>query len=133
MARDAADIPNTFDPATVQNLVNKIEGLFSDIESERGAFMKKCRDIRESISNVYDEGAARGIPKKELRKLVSYRMKLDAARKVLADLEQDQVETVQLLAEAFGDAADLPLFEHRMNTVRNNSKHNDPVDQPFTS
>jgi len=122
MARDASDIPNGFNTEVVQNLVYKIEGYFSDLDHERGVYMKRCRDIRDRIGAVYDEADGRGVPKKELRKFVTARVKLEAARKVLADLEQDQRETVQMLAEAFGDAADLPLFEHRMARVRDNGE-----------
>ena len=110
-----ADSTNAFDPKVVQNLVNKIDKLFSDIDSERGRYMKRCRDIRESIQAVYDEGKARNIPKKELRVFVTARIKLEKARKVLEDLEADQRETVEMLAEAFGDAADLPLFQSKLS------------------
>src|SRR5258708_6089052 len=62
----AADTSNQFDTAVVQNLVGKIEDFFVDLDSERGTYMQRCRNIRESISAVYDEAKARGIPKKEL-------------------------------------------------------------------
>ena len=39
---------------------------------------------------------------------------MEKARNILADLEADQLETVELLAEAFGDAADLPLFASKI-------------------
>lgn len=105
---------NGYDPGVVQNIVGRIEDCFDEIESERGKFMKKCRDIRESISNLYDEADARGIPKKELRVMVKARGKLKSARDLIEELEQDQRETVELLAEAFGDAADLPLFKSKI-------------------
>jgi hypothetical protein len=110
----AADASNTFDPALIQNLVGKIEGYFSDLDSERGTYMQRCRGIRESISAVYDEAKARGVPKKELRVFVNGRQALEKARRVLADLEAEQRETVEMLAEAFGDAADLPLFANKI-------------------
>lgn len=118
----AADTRNTFDPVLVQSLVNRTEGLFADLDSERGVYMKKCRDIRESIAAVYAEADARGIPKKEFRVYVKARMSLDKTRKILEDLESDQRDTVELLADAFGDAADLPLFEHRINQAKPNGE-----------
>jgi uncharacterized protein (UPF0335 family) len=110
----AATTTNGFDPKIVQPLVKKIEGFFDDLDSERGTYMQKCRSIRESISAVYEEADARGIPKKELRAFVTARLKLEKARAVLDALEADQRETVEMLSEAFGDAADLPLFESRL-------------------
>ncbi|WP_156908893.1 GapR family DNA-binding domain-containing protein [Bradyrhizobium murdochi] len=38
--------------------------------SERGSSMARCRNIRESINNVFKEAKARGILTKELRALV---------------------------------------------------------------
>jgi uncharacterized protein (UPF0335 family) len=117
MAKDARHGNNGYDSATVQNLVGRIENLFNEIATLREKFAEECKPIREDIKSVFDEAPARGIPKKELRKFVAARMKLEAARKVLNDLEADQRETVEMLADAFGDAADLPLFEHRIRTA----------------
>src|SRR5215510_10349190 len=108
MAKPASANGNGYDSQVVQNLVNKIEDYFVDLESERGTYMQKCRGIRESIAAVYEEADARGVPKKELRVMVKARGKLKSARQMLDDLESDQRETVEMLAEAFGDAADLP-------------------------
>jgi hypothetical protein len=110
-----ASATNTFDPTIVKPIVDKIEGFLADLDSERGSYMQRCRSIRDSMSSAYEEGKARGIPKKELRALVRTREKLRAARRVLDDLEPEQRQTVEMLAEAFGDAADLPLFAETIN------------------
>jgi hypothetical protein len=117
MAKPASS-KNTFDSAIVRSLVGKIDGYLDDLASEHGSYMQACRGIRESIAGVYDEAKARGVPKKELRAFVSARIKLRKARAVLDNLEADQRETVEMLAEAFGDAADLPLFESRIKRAR---------------
>jgi hypothetical protein len=114
MAKPAEATTNGFEAAVVQDLTNKIENCFDDLESERGSYMRRCRSIRERIRNIYDEGKARGVPKDEFRAFVKGRQALAKARKILEDLEQDQRETVELLAEAFGDAADLPLFASKI-------------------
>jgi len=101
---------NTYDPDLVKSLVGRIEGHFSDLDTERGKYMNACRSIRDDIAGIYEEAKARGVPKKELRAFVSSRQKLEAARRVLEELEQEQRATVEMLAEAFGDAKDLPLF-----------------------
>lgn len=110
-AKEAA-ATNEYDPKVIQNLVGKIDQHFADLASEQGSYMQRCRTIRESIAATYDEGKARGVPKKELRAFVSGRQKLAKARAVLDDLEPDQRQTVEMLAKAYGDAADLPLFAY---------------------
>ncbi len=117
-----AEATNTFESAVVKSLTGKIDGYHADLESERGSYMRKCRGIRESITAAYDEAKARGIPKKEFRAFITGRQKLEKARKVLADLEPEQRETVEMLAEAFGDAADLPLFASKINRTAHAAK-----------
>ena len=116
MAKNATQ-GNGFDPDIVKNLVSRIENLFGEIDTLREQFVEECKPLREDIKSVFDEADARGIPKKELRKFITARMKLDAARKMITDLEADQRDTVEMLSIAFGDAADLPLFEHRIRTA----------------
>ncbi|SCB52283.1 hypothetical protein GA0061099_103022 [Bradyrhizobium yuanmingense] len=58
MAKSAAET-NDFDPQLVQDILSKIDGYHADLASERGSSMARCRNIRESISNVYKEAKAR--------------------------------------------------------------------------
>ncbi|MCP3471366.1 DUF2312 domain-containing protein [Bradyrhizobium sp. CCGUVB1N3] len=105
----AANTTNDFEPEVVQELLGKIDGYHADLASERGTFMKTCRSIRESISNVYTEAKARGIPEKELRSLVKIRLNEAKNRKIYEELEADQQLTLSMLATAEG-VKDLPLW-----------------------
>ena len=105
----AANASNDFEPEVVQELLGKIDGYHADLASERGTFMKTCRSIRESISNVYTEAKARGIPQKELRSLVKIRLNEAKNRKIYEELEADQQLTLSMLATAEG-VKDLPLW-----------------------
>jgi uncharacterized protein (UPF0335 family) len=105
----AANTTNDFEPEVVQELLGKIDGYHADLVSERGTFMKTCRSIRESISNVYTEAKARGIPEKELRSLVKIRLNEAKNRKIYEELEADQQLTLSMLATAEG-VKDLPLW-----------------------
>ncbi len=105
----AANTSNDFEPEVVQELLGKIDGYHADLASERGTFMKTCRSIRESISNVYTEAKARGIPQKELRSLVKIRLNEAKNRKIYEELEADQQLTLSMLATAEG-VKDLPLW-----------------------
>jgi hypothetical protein len=118
MAKAADAQTNSFDPAIVQSLTNKVDGCFTELESERGTYMRRCRSIRERIRGIYDEAAARGLPKDEFRTFIKGRQALAKAQRLLEDLETEQRETVEMLAEAFGDAKTLPLFASKIERVQ---------------
>ena len=68
-----------------------------------------CRNIRESISNVFKEAKARGIPTKELRSLVKIRKNEQKNVQIYDELEPDQQQILSMLATAEG-VKDLPLW-----------------------
>lgn len=109
MAKQAAQQTNDFDAEVVQEVLGKIDGFEADLASERGSSMARCRNIRESISNVYKEAKARGIPTKELRALVKIRKNETRNKAIYEDLEQDQQQILSMLATAEG-VKDLPLW-----------------------
>ena len=104
-----ASTTNDFDPEVVQEILGKIDGFESDLRSRHGDYMKDCRNIRESISNVYREAKARGIPTKELRTLVKIRTNEAKNRRLYEDLESDQQHALSMLATAEG-VKELPLW-----------------------
>jgi hypothetical protein len=105
----SATASNTFDPEVVNALLGKIDGYDSDLLSERGSYMQKCRNIRESIQGVYDQAKAAGVPKKELSILVKIRKNEKKNVALYNDLEADQQAIVAMLA-ATEKVADLPLW-----------------------
>jgi uncharacterized protein (UPF0335 family) len=109
MAKPAKSTVNDFEPEVVQEVLGKIDGYEADLASERGSSMARCRNIRESISNVYKEAKARGIPTKELRSLVKIRKNEQKNRQIYEDLEADQQAILSMLATAEG-VKDLPLW-----------------------
>jgi uncharacterized protein (UPF0335 family) len=105
----AANTTNDFAPEVVQELLGKIDGYHRDLDSLRGDYMKECRNVRESIRAVYDEGKARGVPTKELRSLIKIRINEAKNRKIYEELEDDQQHVLSMLATAEG-VKDLPLW-----------------------
>ncbi len=104
-----ATASNHFDPDIVNALLGKIDGYHADLASMKGSYMANCRNVRESIKAVFDEGKAKGVPSKELRVLVKIRLHEAASTKLYEDLEADQQETLAMLA-ATEKVADLPLW-----------------------
>lgn len=104
-----ATATNDFSPDTVNSLLRKIDTFDADLLSERGSYMSKCRNIRDSIQGVFDEAKAAGIPKKELGTLVKIRKNEKKNLALFNDLEADQQQVLAMLA-ATEKVADLPLW-----------------------
>jgi len=90
--------------------LQRIENLFDDIASERGAFMARAKSIRADMKLVYEEAAEADVPKKALRQLVKYR-ELERKQEALADeMEgEDGAYDYEMLVAALGQLSDLPL------------------------
>lgn len=106
---DAAQISNGFDGDKVKSFVNQIEAFLTDLESEKGSYMRKCKGIRDSMEEVFDSAKNAGIPKKVLKAHIDLR-KLEAKKRTLVDrLDGDDADTFEMVSEALGDFATLPL------------------------
>lgn len=98
---------NGFDGAKL--FVADIERHFETLESYRGEYMRRCRDVRDLIAQTYDRAKDAGVPKKELKAVIKAReleRKIEALRE---NLDEDGAETFDQIRHALGDLADLPL------------------------
>lgn len=107
-AADAA-MSNGYDGDKLKGYIEKIEGYFVEMESSKGAHMKRCRDIRESIDVVYEEAKALGIPKKALRTHVKLRQIEAQKDKLIEKLGDDDIDEFEAIADALGEFAATPL------------------------
>lgn len=92
-----------------KQFVADIERHYGTLDTYRGEYMKRCRDVRDLIAQTYDRAKDAGIPKKELKAVIKAR---DLKRKIEAlreNLEEDGAETFDQIRHALGDLADLPL------------------------
>lgn len=100
---------NGYDGDKLRAYVERIESLFEEIESSKGAHMNRCQKIRGSMEVVYEEAKALGIPKKVLKAHVDLR-RLEAKKaKLVEKLTDEEVDDFQAMADALGDFATLPL------------------------
>lgn len=106
---DASKTGNGYDGDKLRGYIGKIEELFADMESEKGAYMSRCKSIRGSMDVVFEEAKALGIPKKVLKAHVDLRLLEVKKRKVVEKLGDDDAETFEAMADALGDFATLPL------------------------
>jgi uncharacterized protein (UPF0335 family) len=114
---DTADT-NGFNEQQVKGIVGRIEQHLADLLSERGAYMNRCRGIREGITAAYDDAKAHGIPKKELKALIRTRELERKIEQTRDDLENDERETFEQLQEALGDFGNTPLGQAAVDSKR---------------
>lgn len=98
----------------MREYIEEIEGIKDDIESETGAFMKRIKDKKTEIKNLIADAKNEGIPTKAFRaelKLREFDRKKD---KVVAGLEDGDADELDMIREALGDFASLPLGDAAM-------------------
>lgn len=108
-ASDAAHISNGYDGDKLKGYIEKIEGYFAEIESSKAAHMNRCQKIRGSMDVVFEEAKALGIPKKVLKAHVDLRMLERRKEAVVEKLGEEDADTFEMIADALGDFATLPL------------------------
>jgi len=109
MAKHATEATNSPSGENVQAAVEHIEQRYAELASERGVYMQKCKRIRETMSQNYDEASDKGISKKLLKKIIKER---DLERKIDAlteDLEPDERSELDMLIEKLGEFGNTPL------------------------
>jgi uncharacterized protein (UPF0335 family) len=108
---------NGYQPAILQNYVDRIERLYADIDAVMLKARKNCTPFRDDIKEVINEAAEKhSIPKRELRAVISKRRKLQQAEKVTDALNAEQKETFEQLCHALGMLKDTPLGQAALNS-----------------
>ena len=91
------------------DFTHRVENLYDELASEKGEYMNRARQIRESIARVLVEAKDAGIPKKEFKTVIKARQLENRLEHLRDDLEPDEVETFDQIRHALGDLSDLPL------------------------
>ncbi|MBC6714740.1 DUF2312 domain-containing protein [Aurantimonas sp. DM33-3] len=105
----AGNLKNRADQGEMRDIVERIEKLNGEKESERGTYMQRCAKINERIDQVLEEAKDKGLPKKVVKAVLKAR---DLERRADAQfdaLEADDAELFHDIREALGDFADSPL------------------------
>jgi hypothetical protein len=109
MAKKANDNPNEPDADDVRGAVINIEQRYTELASERGSYMLKCRRIREAMAGDYEHAVNRGISKKLLKTIIKERELERRIENLAVDLEPDERSELEMLVEKLGDFGSLPL------------------------
>ena len=95
---------NGYDPEKVASYVNPIERVDRDLESEKGAYMNRCKQLRDQKKNIIEDARDAGLPKAPLKAMVKIRMQEGKIEDLRAELEPDEVEQLDLLIHAMEQA-----------------------------
>jgi uncharacterized protein (UPF0335 family) len=93
----------------VQAAIHNIEVCKEELLSERGAYMQRCRQIREGIAATYDTAKSQRINVKALRAKVKQRKLERDHAEVRNRLEADEQNQLDLMTHLLGDLANTPL------------------------
>lgn len=111
MARKAKDTgANGVDAEVMRDAMGQLKECADQLSSEKGRYMQACGVIRQRMAAVYDEAAEKGATKKEMRAIFKASETLAKAKKIIADLENDERDRAGMMADALGDDELAPLF-----------------------
>lgn len=122
MARNASEAKNAPSEEAVRDAVHNIEVSHAALLHEKGIYMQKCRKLRESIANDYEQAADHGISKKLLKKVIKERELERRIAGLTDDLEPDEINEHQMLLEKLGDFANTPLGSAAMQRAEARAK-----------
>jgi len=80
----------------------RIETLLADIDSERGTYMVRCKELREDISEIYVEAKDNGVPVKALKGIVKHRQLQKKQEAIAAGFDIDEAAAYEQIREALG-------------------------------
>jgi hypothetical protein len=103
MAKQAKPGSNTINPEVVQDIVRRLDEIEQEKLSERGKFMKICRDLGDRRKDLLKEAKARGIPQKPLLAELKARDHEIKAETIRNDLEDEDKEQAELIRDAIAE------------------------------
>jgi len=108
MAKDVG-ASNNFKASELKAFINRIENVDTEIASVTGSFMSEVKGLKEDKKEIFAEAKDHGIPLKALKAELKLRALDRDKAKVVAGLEEDDRETLEMIQDALGDLASTPL------------------------
>jgi chorismate mutase len=105
----ATDGSNGATPDQVKEAFDQIIDQYSELASERGAYMQRCGQIRARMADVYDAAGEKGITRRVLKAKVKEHLTQEKLLAIRAGLEDDDRSEFDKLTEALGDFGGTPL------------------------
>lgn len=109
---------NGYDPKLTKIFVDDIEKHHQELKTIAAERMAESKGVRETIAEIYDRAKDAGIPKRELKAVISARDLERRAKEARQKLDEDQAETFDQIRLALGDLADTPLGKAATGTKK---------------
>jgi hypothetical protein len=93
----------------VEPFMRKVESFLRDLESERGAYMNRCKGLRSAIEETLDDAKTAGIPKASMKAALKTIELQRRINKLRAKLEEDAALEHDMIIAAVEGMEDLPL------------------------
>lgn len=107
MAREVSS--NSFKTEELKSYISRIENIDTEIASETGTFMASVKSLKEDKKEIFAEAKDKGLPIRALKAELKLRALDRDKAKVVAGLEEDDRENLELIQEKLGDLASTPL------------------------
>lgn len=94
---------NTID-VKARPFLDRVERIMSEMESDKGVYMAKCRANRDRIKDVLTEAKDQGLPVRAMRGIVKFRDLERKQQKIAAKLEDaDESDIYRQLVDTLGE------------------------------
>lgn len=94
---------NTID-GKARPFIDRVESVIADMESDKGAYMAKCRAHRGRIKDILAEAKEAGLPVRSMRGIVKYRGLERKQAKIAAGFDDvDESAVYQQLVDTLGE------------------------------
>jgi uncharacterized protein YydD (DUF2326 family) len=121
----AKDGTNGATPEQVREAFEEIVGYYGELASERGAYMQRCRQIREHMAEVYDSAHDKGITRRVLKAKIKEHLTQEKLLAIRDGLEDDDRSEFDKLTEALGDFGGTPLGAATLDKAKKASSLDD--------
>ena len=92
--------PNTVDPAVVNNILDRWDAVQEERASDLGVYRAKCKEHKQSETDLLTEAKARGVNPKLLKKDIKVRGHKRSIREIEAAVEDEYEAEWQAIVEA---------------------------------
>ncbi len=96
---------NQVDKEALSEAIKKIQSIERAMESDKGAYMAKCEDNRETIKEIKQAARDKGVPTKELNAVLKRKKLMDQVEAVVSNMDEDEAELVDQMELSLGWAA----------------------------
>ena len=100
---------NTIDEGAAKRWMHEIERCDEELSSERGAYMARCKGIRDRVKDIYERASSDGVPRTALKTLRRERELIRKINSLKEGLDAEDIDLVDQVREALGPFGDLPL------------------------